>query len=155
MKTSKNILTRLHKYFPEVKYVKDSKKSVAVSVKKKDLIGARRKSAYSCALAKACLREQHVDGALINIGFSYLIRGNTATRYKTSVAVGREITSFDRHGDFACGKDYILGKIPRSMRIGRPRTEQSLKRGPHTTKKALPEVIKKHKTTRIRVSGAK
>jgi len=49
-----------------------------------------------------------------------LIKGNVATRYVTSQSVSREITSFDRHHDFAAGKDYCLSKIPNGIRLGSP-----------------------------------
>jgi hypothetical protein len=53
-------------------------------------------------------------------------------RYKTSVAVGREITSFDRHHEFATGNDYLLSNVPPSSRLGRPRG------GPDGKKNTIP-----------------
>lgn len=132
---SKNILGRIQKHFPKVTEVVDATESISVSVKEHDSKSGRRNQPASCALAKACIREEKADGALINIGFSYIIKGKTATRYKTSVGVGREITSFDRHQDFAAGTDYLLSKVPKSSILGRKRTPLSLKKGPHLTSK--------------------
>lgn len=147
-----NAVTRVRKYFPQVNKVVDATKSLLVTVKKQDTKSARRKDPKNCALAKACLRDKKVDGAIINIGFSYLIKGDIATRYKTSVGVGREITSFDRHADFASGINYRLSKVAPGCRLGRSRTLKSLKSGPRLTKKLGP-IVHTHRTSRIRVAG--
>lgn len=128
----------------------DADESVLVTVTKHDNSSGRKKSPSSCALAKACVREMKVDGAIINLGFSYLIKGDTATRFKTSESVGREIVSFDRHQDFAAGKNYRLSKVGPSSRLDRPRTPLSLKSGPKLTKKNNhPEI---HRTENVRVA---
>jgi hypothetical protein len=86
-----------------------------VSVTKDDVRFARRKDKSNCALARACVRQKIASSAMIGIGTSYLINGTTATRYHTSTTVAREITSFDRHADFAEGTTYRLSKVsPRS-----------------------------------------
>lgn len=108
MKTSKNILTRLRKQFPQVNHVVDASTPILVSVTKKDSAAGRRKDPNQCALAKACMREQKADGAIIGLGSSYIIKGDKAIRYRTGQSIGREITSFDRHQDFAEGNDYKL-----------------------------------------------
>src|SRR5258707_9381550 len=105
MSHKNDAVSRIKKHFPEVTKVIDARNSIAVHVKKQDVTKGRRNQPGSCALAQACVREFHADGALINIAYSYIITGKLATRYKTSVAVGREITSFDRHHDFAPGAD--------------------------------------------------
>ncbi len=147
MKNSKNILNRITKHFPEVIKVVDAKESIAVSVRPNYVATGRRNQPGSCALAKACVREFKADGALINIGFSYVIQGEIATRYKTSVAVGREITSFDRHHDFATGSDYLLQKVSKSARLGARRSGPS---GPKKNHKRSQPKPTKHSTVRIR-----
>lgn len=147
MKHANSAVFRVRKHFPNVTKVVDSGNSVVVSVKASDVSRGRRNQPGQCALAQACMREFKADGALINIGFSYVVRGDTAVRFKTSNTVSREITSFDRHGDFATGKDYLLCKVPKSGRIGRKRTPQSLKTGPKTASANRPVI---HRTVRIR-----
>lgn len=154
MKSSKQVLTRVRQYFPQVNKVVDARVSKAVSVTKEDNKTGRKKDPGNCALARACTR-QGADGAIINISFSYLIKGDVATRYKTSVVVGREITSFDRHQDFATGKDYLLSKVGPTQRLGFK--QQSKKtRGPHLTKKVDNSIVHtNHRTSRIRVAKVK
>lgn len=145
----KNVLTRLRKHFPGVKKVVDATESITVSVTKADSDTGRKKDPSNCALAKACVR-QGADGAVINIGYSYIIHGDTATRYKTSNTVGREITSFDRHQDFAEGRDHLLSKVSPAERLGRKN-----KGGGHTRNKEWHKAhIHHHKTARIRVAKA-
>lgn len=154
-KASKAILTRLRRYFPQINNVMDASESVEVEVIKEDVLKGAMKRPQSCALARACVRSKDVDGAIINIGNSYLIKGDTAVRFNTSEAVGREITSFDRHGDFAVGKSYVLGRIAPKQRLGRYKAGQKSKGGPRLTTKPPENAIhKRHRTVRIRVSKA-
>lgn len=134
-----------------IEKVVDAKEGVIVSVTEDDSKGGRKKDPKSCALAKACVRNKICDAAVIGIGKSYLIKGNVATRYKTSVGVSREITSFDRHQDFAVGKDYLLSKISPKDRIGSQKY-YSKPSGPKLTTKVETAIVhRKHRTTRIRV----
>jgi hypothetical protein len=142
-----SVVSRVRKYFPNVTQVVDATDSITVSVQKSDVKSGRRNQPGSCALAQACVREYKADGALINIGFSYIIKGETATRYKTSVSVGREITSFDRHHDFATGNDYMLSKVSPASRLDRKRPGHSGPKGNHLTTAPKPTV---HRTVRIR-----
>lgn len=145
----KQVLTRLRKHFPGVKKVVDATESITVSVTKADSDTGRKKDPNNCALAKACVR-QGADGAVINIGYSYIIHGDTATRYKTSTTVGREITSFDRHQDFAEGKDHLLSKVSPAERLDKKRAS-----GPRTNPERWHKArIHHHKTARIRVAKA-
>jgi hypothetical protein len=145
-----NALGRVRKYFPHVNKVIDARRTVNVSVTKVDSKLGRQKNPADCALAKACVRHG-ADGAIINIGYSYVIKGEVATRYKTSVAVGREITSFDRHHDFAAGRDYKLCKPCPSSRLGYHEGEK--RRGGRATGKKKPLAVHGlHRTSRIRVS---
>lgn len=110
-------LNTVKKLFPQVKKVVDATKTIYVSVSKADSKLGRKKDFANCALAKACLRQRVAEGAIIGLSFSYLIKGNIATRYKTSQTVSREITSFDRHQDFAAGKNYCLSKVSKGSRL--------------------------------------
>lgn len=144
------ILTRLRKMFPLLEEVVDATEGVTVSVNRADSSGGRKKDPKSCALARACVRSKICDAAVIGIGNSYLIKDNIATRYKTSIGVGREITSFDRHQDFATGKDYLLSKIAPAMRLGERRKGRA--RGPHITNKTETAIVhRSHRTSNIRV----
>lgn len=101
-------LSRLRKTYPFLKSVRDAKKGINISIHEKDAKSGRKKDPENCALARACVRQHIADAAVIGIGTSYLIKGEVAIRYKTSQTVAREITSFDRHQDFAAGRDYKL-----------------------------------------------
>jgi len=139
-------LTILKKQFPQVSKVQDSKRTITVNVTPKDTKSGRKKDPNNCALAKACVRSKIADIAIIGISFSYLIKGNKATRYKTLVGVGREITSFDRHQDFAEGLDYKLSKVSPSSRLNK---EYKRKSGLHTGTKINSNKI--HHTDNIRI----
>lgn len=108
-KTSDRIIAKLHKLgFHWVTKIKDADEPIWVKVTKWDTTTGKQRDHTECALARACVREKNADGAVINVGTSYIIKGNVATRYKTSVGVGREITSFDRGAGFEPGEDYLL-----------------------------------------------
>lgn len=148
-------LALVQKYFPYVEEVVDASFTITITVKNIDVKKADTKEAANCPMARACVREKVGEGAIINLGYSYLINGKTAMRYKTSTAVARELTCFDRGGDFYAGLNYKLSKISASNRIGANRgyrSPASLKRGPHKTKKNLPEVHY-HRTSDVRISG--
>lgn len=141
-------LNTIRKQFPEVERVRDSRRTIVIRVKPIDTTSGRKKDPESCALVRACVRERIADAAIIGIGHAWLIKGKVATRYKTSVGVGREITSFDRHQDFAPGTDYKLSKIPPSARMGKYKGE----RGPHKAVRDVSKtVVHKHHTADIRV----
>ena len=147
MKPSNYALNKIRKQFPQVERVRDSRRTIEVSVKPNDTTSGRKKDPASCALARACVRTHIADAAIIGIGFSWLIKGKAATRYKTSVAISREITSFDRHQDFAEGGHYKLSKVPPSNRLNRPEPWRS---GHHSKVKKGPAKQKVHHTANIR-----
>lgn len=131
--------------------MKDANRSILLTVTDADNAVGRKKEAKNCALAKACVREGKADGAIIGISFSYLVKGTTATRYRTSVTVSREITSFDRHQHFEPGRNYRLGKIGPTTRLGR-----SVDRTKYPTKnkrKMRKGLEHTHRTANIRVAG--
>lgn len=143
-----NSLKIVRKYFPNVRTVTDSKRSVDVTVTKEDTAKSSRKKAEECALARACCRELKMDGAIIGLTTSYLIKGNQAMRFKTSEVVQREIVSFDRHGDFDTGT-YRLSSVPPSTRMDSDnRKIRQDKRKNHISKGAINHKV--HKTARIR-----
>jgi hypothetical protein len=143
-------LRMVQRHFPKVEKIVDADEGVAVKVTKRDSEKGRKKNPDQCALAKACVRELKADGAIINVAFSYVVTGKTATRYQTSIAVGREITSFDRHQDFEPGT-YLLSKVKPSARLGA--SKQSGPSGKHqTTPWKMPKHIHKHQTENIRVT---
>ena len=144
-----NAVTRVRKYFPQVNQVVDAKDTIEVSVTKKDSKSAKPKNPSQCALAQACCRELKADGAIINVGFSYVIKGEVATRYTTSVAVGREITSFDRGGGFEAGFDYKLSKVSPASRLGVRNRQSTGTRPPHKST-VKPKAV--HHTVNIRNS---
>jgi hypothetical protein len=139
--------TIIKRDFPTVTKIVDAKETIEITVEPQDSVRGRRKDPAGCALVKACIRQKIADAAIIGIGYSYLIKGNTATRYKTSTAVGREITSFDRHNDFAAGRNYKLSRVSPKARLGYKDPGDG---GPHTTtREHIPVVY--HKTANVRV----
>ena len=144
-----NAVTRVRKYFPQVNQVVAAKDTIEVSVTKKDSKSAKPKNPSQCALAQACCRELKADGAIINVGYSYVINGEVATRYTTSVAVGREITSFDRGGGFEAGFDYKLSKVSPASRLGVRNRQSTGTRPPHKST-VKPKAV--HHTVNIRNS---
>jgi hypothetical protein len=145
-----NALTIVQRHFPNVEKIVDADDSIAVKVTKRDSDNGRKKDAGECALAKACVRELEADGAIINVSYSYVITGKKATRYSTSVAVAREITSFDRHQDFQPGT-YVLSKIKPSARLGSDKGGG----GHHKKDRApwkIPKRVHTHHTENIRIT---
>lgn len=143
MKTK--IPAAIRKQFPQVTKVRDARRTIEVNVLPIDATSGRKKDPNACALVKACLRERIADAAIIGLAYSWLIKKNVATRYKTSVGVSREITSFDRHQDFQPGKDYKLSKVSPRMRMG---AKQWPKTGPHKTKRVQTQRV--HHTAHVR-----
>ncbi len=153
MRSNLTALNRVRRHFPQVNTVSDAKKSIQVCVKKEDSKSGRKKDPQNCALARACTRSKIADGAIIGISFSYLVKGTHATRYKTSETVGREITSFDRHQDFAAGANYTLSKVGPSASLNRQPKKHYDNPKPYKANTSGKEVIHSHRTSRIRVVG--
>lgn len=143
-------LRMIQAIFPQVKEVRDATKAVLITVTDEDADGAKPKDPRQCALARACNRDGLADGALIGLGISWLIKGTIATRYKTSGGVGREIVSFDRHHDFAAGKDYRLSPISPANRMGIQRGESGSGNG-----HGKPPRVAMHRTVRVREAAVK
>ncbi len=106
----------VQKYHPNVKKVVDATKSLAVRVTKKDCDNASSNMPDECAVAKA-IQRQHLS-AIISSTTSYVIDGDKAVRYKTPMAINKEIVSFDRSHVFAPG-DYKLNAPSKHEKLGR------------------------------------
>jgi hypothetical protein len=145
------ILKRIRKLFPNVNKVVDSKVDRYVSVTELDCSTAKKKDPANCAFANACTRMGIAEGAIITVSRSYLIKGNTATRYLTPESVAREIVSFDRHQDFRPGNNYKLSKVYKTNTMGAHKGGPGPKTsGPKKWKPGL--IIRQHKTAGIRVT---
>lgn len=117
-------LTRVQKLYPKVTVVVDAAEPISVTVTRADSDSGHSLEVTECALAIACKREFKLVGAIIGLSFSYLIRGTTAFRFHTPTSVAREITTFDRHHDFAPGTYSLRPVTPvhrLGVRTGRPR----------------------------------
>jgi len=110
--------TALKRAFPNVTTISDADESINVTVSEVDAKLADPLKHEGCAMAVACKRQLHADGAVITLSNAYIVQGTHATRYTVTEAVKREITSFDRHGDFRPGL-YTLSRVPLTSRIGR------------------------------------
>lgn len=143
---SNRALAIVHKYFPKVAEVKDATRALAIQVTKQDTTARGRKKHTACALAKACNRRLHLDGAIISMSRAYLVKGTTATRYEVPTTVAREITSFDRGAGFAPGL-YQLYSPTSNHKIG---TKRPTKYGPKKKKRQTP----RHTTDGIRAALA-
>jgi hypothetical protein len=100
-------ITRL---FPNVNKLQEARKPVAVEVTAKDVSRGKIKKHRECAMANAVCREWGADHAVIGMTYSYVIKGNTAVKFKTPDTVSREIVSFDRNKTFEPGA-YHLGPV--------------------------------------------
>lgn len=132
--------------FPRVREVVDATRGVRVSVKPRDTIEGRKNQPTECAMAKAMRRDFDADGIIIGLSYSYLIKGEKATRFKTPASVAREITSFDRHHDFAPG-EYGLSAISPSQRLGLDKSEERKRRASRVTH---PSRLVHKETVRVR-----
>lgn len=130
-------LAIVQKYFPEVTEVVDAEEPVTVTVIPED-VEKSTGDPDDCAAAVACVREGKAEGAVIGIGSSYLVKGKRAHRLQTGVRLGREITSYDRHRDFASGQ-YTLAVVSPCNKLGtthKRRYKGSGKNGPQKRKTA-------------------
>lgn len=131
MKLKTNLIGRLayiNKMYPNVKKVYDSNRTIHIEVKDEDCKTGQPNEPDECALAKAIKRQYRSNGAVIGLTHTYVIKGNKAFRFHTSTGVQREITSFDRHKDFASGV-YTIGKIAPTERLNIPRVRIDKRKG--------------------------
>lgn len=106
--------------FPEAEKVYDADKTVIIEVAGQDNRRGVVFDRNKCAFARAACRAMHCDGAIIGKSVSFLIKDNTALRYKNSETLIREIVSFDRKAGFDVGY-YRLSPFSPSSRLGAPR----------------------------------
>ena len=92
----------IKQFYPQVKTVIAAKKWLTVEVLPTDGRKGRKKH-RACAMADACKRKFHLDGAMVARTTAYLVKGAVATRYQLPSSVQREIVSFDRGAGFAPG----------------------------------------------------
>jgi hypothetical protein len=99
----------VQKFYPEVTKVVDARADLIFNLRASDVKSAKAKKHDGCALAQACKRQCHVDGAIVSTRTAYLISGTKATRYYVPESVSREIVAFDRGAGFELGA-YCLQK---------------------------------------------
>lgn len=146
MKTKRRsvALNIIQKYYPNVNRVVDSKKPIVVSVTPEDNKFSKAKSHNKCAMARACQRQEHADGAIISVRSAYVIKGNVAFRYRVPESVSREVVSFDRKSGFSPGTYQLATYGPNDL-IGKKSSGVPSK--PNSNKKII-----RHHTTNIRTS---
>ena len=132
------------KLFPQVTECFDSDRAVNIDVKQSDVNRSKPLDPTECAVAKAFKRETHVEAAIVGMHYAYLIKGKTAVRFAVPESIRRELTSFDRSGDFDPGTYYLIPPQP-SKRLGQRKSGKKSKEASHSPK------IKIHKTGRVRV----
>jgi len=112
-----NALSIVRKFYPNVKSIKDATKPLVIEVTPADVKTSRVKSHRGCALAVACKRKMHLDGAVISRSIGYLVKDRAATRYLLPESATREVVAFDRGGTFEPG-DYKLMVPHENVRLG-------------------------------------
>src|SRR5689334_4798367 len=92
----RNALKTIQKFFPRVTNVMDADNDVVVEVTAKDEQNSKKKNHSECALATACKRQEKANGVIVSVSTAYIIKGDTATRFKVPEAASREVISYDR-----------------------------------------------------------
>jgi hypothetical protein len=118
-RTNYKALRMINSFFPLVAKVFDADKSMVVNVTEADIAKADIKDHKTCALAVSCQRSFHADGVIIGLTTAYIIKGNTAYRFKLTGTISREITSFDRGAGYDAGEYMLVPPSPAS-RLGAP-----------------------------------
>jgi hypothetical protein len=144
-----NALNIVQKYFPDVKRVHDAGRPVILQVTAADSKNARTRDHSGCAMAVAARRTFHARGVIISIGQAYVIKKDSAIRFKLPPSVSREVVSFDRNAGFAEG-EYKMSAPSKSHRHGaRNDRARNTKNHPSSSDKTKPETFK-HFTPGIR-----
>jgi hypothetical protein len=139
-------LIRVQKFFPEVTHVQDSKTPQVVTVTKQDNRSGKAKSHQKCALALACKRLFHADGAVIALSAAYIVKGKVATRFKLPESAAREIVAFDRKVGFTPG-EYKLSPPQHDRPLGVSHTDK-----PRPAKGTGKKQVLRHVTRGVRTS---
>lgn len=142
--TNYKALKMVKSFFPLVQKVVDADKGVVVEVTKADVAKADIRQHKTCALAVSCQRSFHAEGVIIGLTTAYIIRGNTAYRFKLTDTISREITSFDRGAGYDEG-EYLLAPASPAARLGA--AHRGGRRSGTGTKRAF-----RHYTKNVRVS---
>jgi len=124
-KQHSNALRSVRKFFPKVEKVVDADEQILFHVTKRDAKEGARKDHANCAGARALVREQHADGAVVGKSVTFVVHENVATRYLTPVSVSREVVSNDRASEFEPGEYHLSPPTP-TARLGHLR-----ERDPH------------------------
>ena len=119
--------------------VVDAKKHMVLHITEQDVKGADVQHPESCAAAKACRREHHVQEVRVHLARVYVRKGKSWTRYMTPKGLRQEIITFDRGGKFAPG-EYVLSKPNPTKKLG-AKMSNSPKRRKHTRKRLAPHVV--------------
>ncbi len=141
----------LTRAFPQVKKVIHATEPVSVRVGKADCKEGRRLLTDDCALARAAKRQMKADGVAIRLSDSFVVKGDTAIRFKTPETVKRELVSFDRHQDFASGTYRLAAAPPNWSKPGRKHSPGGGKvdnRDKHRV------VYGNHRTVRVRTTNS-
>tara|TARA_R100000306_G_C4281676_1_gene95404 strand:- start:125 stop:541 length:417 start_codon:yes stop_codon:yes gene_type:complete len=97
--------------------VVDATKDLVLIVMQKDVDFASRKKNHSCAVAKACARQEKME-ALIHLTRVYLRNGEEHwTRYILPPSLRGELIAFDRGGTFI-PDTYVLLAPKKSEKLG-------------------------------------
>lgn len=124
---AKSALSIVQKYYPAVLKLADANRSFDVRVTARDCKSGNSNAPDDCAMAVACKREY--DGAIISKAIAYLIKGDTAYRYRVPSSVRTEIVSFDRNHGFQPGDYYLKAPQPTERLIALKKWRKSGKGG--------------------------
>lgn len=113
--------------YPKVEKVYDGEEVIIIEVLPEDERKGIPFDRNKCAMARATCRNTHSTGAIIGATSSFIIKGNTAYRYKNAETLTREVVSYDRAKIFLPGK-YRLSPFPPSNRLGAHRSGPSGKK---------------------------
>jgi hypothetical protein len=114
---NEKVLRMIKSFFGRVQKVEDADKQMVVNVTRADIAKSNMKNHKTCALAVCCQRSFEADGVIIGLTTAYIIKGDTAYRFKLPGSIGREITSFDRGAGYDEGKYLLVPPCP-SARLG-------------------------------------
>src|SRR5262245_23232652 len=145
MTMSNNALAIVHKFFPDVTTVKDATRDINIDVTAADARSKGLKNHQACALALACRRKFHLDGAVVARSTVYLVKDNIATRYKLPSAAQKEVVAFDRGAPFMPG-EYKLKRIAPSQALGQLKGGHSRKTAKRVEPYHITEGIRAHLT---------
>jgi hypothetical protein len=114
---NEKVLRMIKSFFGKVGKVVDADKQMVVNVTRADIAKSHMKNHKTCALAVCCQRSFEADGVIIGLTTAYIIKGDTAYRFKLTGTISREITSFDRGAGYDEGEYLLVPPCP-SERLG-------------------------------------